>query len=70
MIFFNENDAEASIIQYFFRSLHFEYGGMSGKLTGYKYQHAKDMIKWSGLKAKNYIPLLDKMFSEFRAKIK
>jgi len=42
---------------------------MGGKPTGYKYDNCKDIIKWNGLRPKDYIPLLDLMFAEFVKKI-
>lgn len=50
---------------YFFKTLQFEYSGMGGKPTNYNYAKCKDRIKWSGLKAKDFIPLLDGMFNSF-----
>jgi len=61
---------EANVVKHFFTSLEFEYSGMSGKPTGYKYLHAKDIIKWVGLKPKDYIPLLSLMFKSFISKTK
>ena len=45
--------------------MQFEYGGMGGKPTGFKYEAIKDTIKWSGRKPKNYLPLLTNMFYSF-----
>lgn len=59
---FDKQDIEAQLIMYIFGSLDFEYGGMGGKPTGFKYQPLKDNIKWNGLKPKEYIPLIRKMF--------
>jgi len=42
---------------------------MGGKPIGYKYEHAKDMIKWNNMSCKTYIPLFTKMFKEFVSKI-
>lgn len=55
---------------YFFKTLQFEYSGMGGKPTSYNYLKCKDRIKWSGLKAKDFIPLLDGMFNSFVGGIK
>jgi hypothetical protein len=38
---------------------------MGGKPTGYNYIKAKDRIKWSDLKPKDFIPLLDDMFYSY-----
>jgi len=37
-------------------------------MIGYKYHHAKDIIKWLGYKPKNYIPLITEMFKSFLSK--
>ena len=67
---FDDNDLESKIVRYIFSSLSFEYSGMSGSPTGYKYDKAKDSIKWQGLSPRDYIPLLDNMFHEFKKMIK
>lgn len=65
IVFFDDDDIEAKLIQNIFTNLQFEYSGMGGKPISYHYIKAKDYIKWNRLKAKDYIPLLDMMFKEF-----
>lgn len=45
--------------------LQFEYGGMASKPTGYKYDMLKDLLKWNGLEASEYVPLITRMFNNF-----
>jgi hypothetical protein len=56
---------EAKVVMYFFKSLSFEYGGMSSLPTTYNYLKAKDIIKWNNLSPKKYIPLIDLMFNSY-----
>lgn len=62
---FDKDDEIAGAYMYFFKSLQFEYGSMGGSPTAYNYQKCKDRIKWSGLKPKDFIPLIDSMFNSF-----
>ena len=65
IVTFESNDHQANLSMYFFKSLQFEFSGMASKPTSYHYEKAKDYIVWTGFKPKNYISLLDEMFSEF-----
>ena len=60
---------ESKVVKSLFLSLKYEYSGMASKPTGYKYDAAKDSIKWIGLKPRDYIYLLDQMFNEFVSKL-
>lgn len=60
-----EDDEFASATMYFFKTLQFQYNGMSSKPAGYHYEKLKDRIKWAGLKAKDFVPLIDEMFYSF-----
>lgn len=66
---FDKDDVEATVVKHLFNSLKFEFGGMATRPTGYKYDAAKDSIKWVGLKPRDYIPLLDQMFNSFVSKL-
>ena len=61
---FEKDDTEAHTVKYIFLSLDFEYN-QSGKPNGFKYEAAKDSIRWMGLSPKDYIPLIRRMFNNY-----
>ena len=67
---FDKDDMIANFYMYFFKCFEFQYSGMGGKPTSYNYEKCKDRIKWSGLKARDFIPLLDNMFNGFLGGLK
>jgi len=55
---------------YVFKQLQYEYSGMSGKPTGFKYDHLKDLLKWNNLPPKHYTQLITTMFYSFLKHLK
>jgi len=57
------NTMECSLIVHIFNTASFEYG-MNG-LSGFNYQSLKDSIKWSGLKPKYYVNILNNVMNSY-----
>lgn len=65
IVVFDNDDIEANILMGLFKTVHFKYIPMANKPVGYEYKPLKDMVKWSGLKPSNYMPLLHTMINNY-----
>ena len=70
IVTFDDDDMEVKIIQHIFKQLHFKYSGFNKKPVGFDYMQLKDNLKWNGLKAKDYVPLITQMFYSYVKSLK